>query len=73
MNQRMGLASGRSVLPATKLLTQHNMLHVLKRILPSADSNETVVECRQCGANLDEGGVNQCPECGACEVARYHL
>ena len=49
-------------------------MSVLDRLLGS-DSNvnaSVIYECRRCGTSL-EPDVTLCPECGACDVARYEF
>jgi len=44
---------------------------VLARLLPG-DETEVVIECRQCGTNL-ESEVNECPKCGSEEIERFQI
>ena len=48
------------------------MIQTVTRFLGLQPSPIVVVECRHCGANLDD--VTQpCPECGNGEAVRYRL
>lgn len=49
------------------------MIQVLKQVLRLPKRSDLVVECRQCGANLDSEDVDSCPECGSTEVVTYQL
>jgi len=44
---------------------------VLTRLLPG-DEIEIVVECRQCGTNLESDAV-ECPKCGSEEIERFQI
>ena len=47
------------------------MLETVKRMLGQSDP-ELVVECRQCGSNVDSG-AEACPVCDSTEIARYDI
>jgi rubrerythrin len=45
----------------------------LRALLRHVFGTETVLyECRNCGTTLEEA-IEECPECGAADVARYQF
>jgi len=49
------------------------MIQTLKRVLPISGPSDAVVECRQCGANVESMDVDSCPECGCSDLVEYRL
>ena len=47
------------------------MLETVKRMLGRSD-RELVVECRQCGSNV-EPGAESCSVCNCTEIAQYDI
>ena len=47
------------------------MIETVKRVLGQSD-RELVVECRQCGSNVDPS-AESCPVCDSTEIARYDI
>jgi predicted Zn-ribbon and HTH transcriptional regulator len=47
------------------------MIETVKRVLGRSD-RELVVECRQCGSNVDPD-VDSCPVCDSTEIAQYDI
>jgi uncharacterized OB-fold protein len=47
------------------------MIETVKRVLGQSN-RELVVECRQCGSNVDPG-AESCPVCSSTEIARYDI
>jgi predicted Zn-ribbon and HTH transcriptional regulator len=47
------------------------MIKTVKRVLRQSD-RELVVECRQCGSNVDPG-ADSCPVCDSTEIAQYDI
>ena len=47
------------------------MIETVKRVLCQSD-HELVVECRQCGSNVDPG-VESRPVCESTEIAQYDI
>ena len=47
------------------------MIQTVKRIL-SRTTEESVVECRNCGVNV-EPGADICPICNSSEIASYEI
>ena len=47
------------------------MIETVKRVLGQSD-RELVVECRQCGSNVDPS-VESCPACSSTEIAQYDI
>ena len=47
------------------------MIKIVKRMLRQSDQ-EVVVECRQCGSNVDPG-ADSCPVCDSAEIAEYDI
>jgi len=47
------------------------MIETVKRMLGQSD-RELVVECRQCGSNVDPG-AESCPVCNSTEIAQYDI
>jgi uncharacterized OB-fold protein len=47
------------------------MIETVKRVLGQSD-RELVVECRQCGSNVDPG-AESCPVCDSTEIAQYEI
>ena len=49
----------------------HFMIQTVKRML-SRSTQEPVVECRNCGANV-EPEAESCPLCASTEIAHYEI
>jgi rubrerythrin len=49
----------------------HRMIQTVRRIL-SRTTEESVVECRDCGANV-EPETDICPICNSTEIASYEI
>jgi hypothetical protein len=47
------------------------LIETVKRVLGQSD-RELVVECRQCGSNVDPE-AESCPVCNSTEIARYDI
>ena len=47
------------------------MIETVRRVLGQSD-RELVVECRQCGSNVDSGAESY-PVCDSTEIARYDI
>jgi uncharacterized OB-fold protein len=47
------------------------MLETVKRVLGQSN-RELVVECHQCGLNVDPG-AELCPVCNSTEIAQYDI
>lgn len=45
---------------------------LLKRVRGFIGESELVYECRRCGTTL-ESAVEDCPQCGECDIAAYDL
>jgi len=67
------------VLPVPQIRARHTlfpllstiMIETVKRMLGQSDG-ELIVECRQCGSNVDSG-AESCPVCSSTEIAQYDI